>query len=102
MTHESPRLSARNLGYVFMAALMSSLGTHYMDVVIVKARVDENTEARRRFEAFEAQDLPQLRELNTSIWLMNKRLCAYLVSHGESDPECSKDLWKEYQASKSQ
>lgn len=92
---KTPRLSVRNLGYVFFAALIGSLGTHMVDVLAVKGRVDDlqkaeqaDNEARMRWENFENYELPAIRDMSSSMWTVNKRLCHILYVMGEKDPEC--------------
>lgn len=38
----------------------------------------------------------QLHTLVEGQYVMNKRLCAYLVSRGEADKECTAELYKEW------
>lgn len=93
--NKTPRLSVRNLGYVFLATMIGSLGTHMIDVIAVKGKVDDiqreqqlNTESRMRWENFEQHELPQIRDMSSSMWTVNKRLCHILFVMGERDPEC--------------
>jgi hypothetical protein len=108
MTHEhSDVFSARRLLWVFLSIVLSAYSTHLLDAFIIKDRVDqirteqvENTKARIEHEA----KIKRLEEIDAEIphilqaqWLINRRLCAYLVSHGEADRECTAELWRESQ-----
>lgn len=86
-----------------LLTLVAALGTHLLDVIAVKDRVEsirieqiENT----KFRITSGEEIKQLREQNLTIihgqWVINKRLCVFLVAHGEGDAECTSALWEDH------
>jgi len=84
-------------------ALVAALGTHYLDVIAVKDRVDNirteqilnskwRIESQQRWERFDKNDLPTILH---GQWLLNKRLCRLLAAQKQADEECNQVLWRE-------
>jgi hypothetical protein len=106
MTKDNEAISSKQLVQVFLvliSTLAGSLGMHVLDAFEIKGRVEQIQTNQKdvmdyvakdkiRWEKLTNEDFPGIVKAQ---WLINKRLCAYLISHGEADKECSHELYNE-------
>jgi hypothetical protein len=88
--------------WIFISYAVVAGSTHTLDAYIVKGRVDavevrEAADAKTLFLLDEkvSRDEQALAEAAKVDWLMNRRMCHWLIAHGEADPECSQELYQE-------
>lgn len=84
-----------------LLALVAALGTHYLDVIAVKDRVDMvqqeqiedskwRLESQARWKRFDETDMPTL--LNGQRVMLR---CLWAQKHGEIDRECDWEVWSQ-------
>jgi hypothetical protein len=110
MTHDA-KLRLRGTGSKIVSnlllAFVAALGTHYLDVLAVRDRVEniraeqiENTKWRIESQVHIKQIDENQQSLLNGQYLLNKRLCRFLVEHGAADKECTSALYMEEQTTK--
>lgn len=109
MTHEAKariQSTFRRVTSDLLLAAVAAFGTHLVDIVAVKDRVDniraeqiENSAwrvtSKAELDKIEGVELPSLLQ---GQWYLNLRLCKYLVTHGEADKECTSELYKDWES----
>jgi hypothetical protein len=103
MTHDAKLRFRTTTGKIvsnLLLAFVAALGTHYLDVLAVKDRVEnirteqiENSkwriEDQARWQRYDEVDLPTL--LNGQRVLLK---CIWAQKHGEIDRECDWEVWQ--------
>jgi len=73
-----------------------------LDVIAVRDKVEQIHQEQLLNSAWRVAggaELELIKQRENSIvhgqWMLNKRLCAFLISHGDGDAECSAMLWED-------